>query len=68
MLMFSKTSIQSFVFDLIDVFTFPDKEIKKIYKSYEIQKCFLFQNLADTYSMFVFFAFICNLSLFVMIN
>ena len=27
MLMFSKTPIQSFVYDLIDVFMFPDKEL-----------------------------------------
>ena len=27
MLMFSKTLIQSFVYDLIDVFMFPDKEL-----------------------------------------
>ena len=27
MLMFSKTSIQSFVYDLIDVFMFPDENV-----------------------------------------
>ena len=34
MLMFSKLSIKSFVYDLIDVFMFPNEEIKKIYKKY----------------------------------
>ena len=29
--MFSKTSIQSFVYDLIDVFMFPDDVVKEIY-------------------------------------
>ena len=38
MLIFSKTSIQSFVYDLIDVFMFPDDVVKEIYKKYEIQK------------------------------
>ena len=38
MLMFSKTSIQSFVYDLIDIFMFPTDDVK------EIQKCFLYQN------------------------
>ena len=56
--MFSKTSIQSFVYDLIDVFMFPDKDVKKIYENNEIEKCFLFQNLTDTDSnTSVFFIF-----------
>ena len=41
MLMFSKTSIQSFVYDLFDVFMFPDEDVKKIYENNEIEKCFL---------------------------
>ena len=32
MLMFSKTSIQGFVYDLINVFMFPDDTVKDIYK------------------------------------
>ena len=32
MLMFPKTSIQSFVYDLIDVFMFPDDVVKEIYR------------------------------------
>ena len=41
---------------------FPNEDIQKIYESYEIQKCFLYQNLTDTDSTSVFFVFICNLS------
>ena len=59
--MFSKTSIQSFVSDLIDIFMFPDDVVKEIYKKYEIQKWFLFQNLTDTDSNSLFFIFICKL-------
>ena len=62
MLLFSKTSIQSFFSDLIDVFMFPDDVVKEIYEKYEIQKCFLFQNLTDTDSNSLFFIFICKLS------
>ena len=40
MLMFSKTSIQSFVNDLIDVFMFLHDDIKQICGEYKIQKCF----------------------------
>ena len=36
MLMFSKTSIQSFVYDLIDVFMFRDDVVQVIYEKSEI--------------------------------
>ena len=54
MLMFCKTSIHSFVYDLIDVFMYPNDEISKIYDKYEIQGCFLYQNLTDTDSTSIF--------------
>ena len=60
--MFFKTSIQSFAYDLIDVFMFPDKDVKKLYENNEIEKCFLFQNLTDRDSTSVFFIFVCKLS------
>ena len=47
MLMFSKVSIKSFVYDLIDVFMFPNEDIN--------------QNLTDTDSTSTFFVFICDL-------
>ena len=62
MLMFSKTSIQSFLYDMIDVFMFPNEDIQKIYENYEIQKCFFYQNLTVTDSTSLFFVFIGNLS------
>ena len=55
MLMFSKLSVKSFVYDLIDVFMFANQEIKKIYEKYQINKCYMFQNLTDTDSSSVFF-------------
>ena len=60
--MFSKLSIKSFVYDLIDVFMFPNEEIKKIYNTYKINRCYLQQNLTDTDSTSVFFIFICDLT------
>ena len=60
--MFSKTSIQSFAYDLIDVSMFPDEDVKKIYENNEIEKCFLFQHLTDTNSTSVFFIFDYKLS------
>ena len=61
MLMFAKLSIKSFVYDLIDVFCFPDEKIKEIYEKYQIEKCYLYQNLTDTDSTSLFFVFICAL-------
>ena len=62
MLMFSKISIKSCVYDLIDVFVFPFEKVTKIYNEYKIQKCFLYQNLTDTDSTLFFFVFISELS------
>ena len=61
MLMFAKLSLKSFVYDMIDVFCFPNEEIRQIYDFYRIKKCFLYQNLTDTDSTSLFFNFICNL-------
>ena len=61
MLMFSKVSIKSFVYDLIHVFMFPNEEIKKIYAEFKVDRCYLYQNLTDTDSTSNFFVFICDL-------
>ena len=60
MLMFAKQSLKSFVYDMIDVFCFPNKEIQKIYDYYQIEKCLLSQNLTDTDSTSLLFTFVCN--------
>ena len=62
MLMFSKVSIKSFVCDLIDVFMFPNQKIQEIYRQYQVNKCYLYQNLTDTDSTSMFFVFICDLN------
>ena len=48
MLMFSKVSLKSFVYHLIDVFMFPNEDTRKRYDEYQVQKCYLNQNLTDT--------------------
>ena len=69
MLMLSKVSIKSFVYDLIDVFMFPNEEIQKLYQQYQVNRCYLYQNLTDnqnltdTSSTSMFFVFICDLKL-----
>ena len=61
MLIFAKLSIKSFVYDMVDVFCFPNDEIQQIYDYYQIEKCFLYQNLTDTDTTSLFFNFICRL-------
>ena len=62
MLMFSKVSIKSFVYNLIDVFMFPVQKIWETYQKYQVDKCHLNQNLTNTDSTSIFFLFICNLN------
>ena len=62
MLMFSKVSVKSFVYNLIDVFMFPNDEIKEIYKKYSINQCYLDQNLTYTGRTSMFFVFVCDLN------
>ena len=59
--MFSKVSVKSFVYDMINVFMFPNAEIQKIYDKYKINCCYLNQNLTDADSTSLFFVFICDL-------
>ena len=61
MLMFGKMSLKSFVYDIIDVFCFPDDKIKGIFDKNNNEKCFLYLNLTDTDSCSMFFIFICKL-------
>ena len=61
MLMFAKVSIKSFVYDIIDVFMFPDTTAKSIYEKYKIEKCYVYQNLTDTDSTSILFIFICDM-------
>ena len=62
MLMFAKSSILSFNYDLIDIFMFPNEEIQKIYEENDIIRCFLYQNLTDTDSTSLTFLFVCKYS------
>ena len=61
MLMFSKVSIKSFAYDLIDIFMFSNQEIKEVYKKYQVEKCYVYQNLTDIDRTSIFFVFICDL-------
>ena len=40
-LMFAKVSLNSFVYDIMDVFIFSDEEVRAVYNQYDFEKCFL---------------------------
>ena len=61
MLMFSKVSLKSFVYDIIDIFCLPDEDVKEIYDKNKIIKCFVYLILTDTVSCSLQFTFIAEL-------
>ena len=61
MLMFSKVSIKSFIYDLIDIFMFLNSEIQKHYTKYKINRSYLDQNLTDKEITSMFLLFISDL-------
>ena len=60
MLMFSKVSIKSFVYDLIDIFMFPTDKINENYQKYRVNHCYLDQNWTDTDSTSILCDLKCN--------
>ena len=62
MLMFSKISLKSFVYDIIDIFCFPDIEVREICNRYQIIKAFIYLILTDTESSSLQFTFISQLA------
>ena len=61
MLMLPKMSLKSFVYNIIDIFCFPDYKVKGIFDENDIERCFLYLNLTDSGSCSMFFIFICKL-------
>ena len=62
--MFAKTSLQSFNYDIIDVFMFSegDSGVAVVYEKNKVKSCQLYQNLTDTDSTSFSFIFICDRS------
>ena len=57
MLMFAKTS---FVYYMVDVFVFPNDDVKHIFSKLDIIKCYLCLTSTDTDSASLQFIFICK--------
>ena len=64
MLMFTKLSLMSFIYELVEVFYFPVEKviyIIYIYEKYMIERIYLYYVLADTDSTCIMFLFICKI-------
>ena len=48
MLMFTKPSLKSFVYDLAELLTFPGETVQAIYEQYQIERVYVFHILTDT--------------------
>ena len=60
MLMFTKVSLESFVYELTEIFLFPNKNTKETYDYYINKRIFPDSILADTDSICLFFIVICK--------
>ena len=60
LLIFAKLSLKSFIYDLLETFCFPRKQITDLYKKYLIEKVKIFHILTDTDSTALEFIFISD--------
>ena len=58
LLMFTKLSIRSFIYSLVEIFSFPNETVQEIYKKYQIEKIFCYHTLTDTDSISLQFVII----------
>ena len=62
MLMFGKLSLMSFIYDVLEIFCFPDKKVKEIYEKYQIEDVNIYHILTDMDSTLLNFVFISSLA------
>ena len=62
MLMFSKISLVRFAYDIVDVFAFPDDDVKGVFPKVDVTKSYLYLILTDVDSVSLQFIFICKVS------
>ena len=64
MLMSTKISIISIVYNMTNIFCFPEDnpKVQAVYEKHKIEKCFLYQNFTRADSTSLFLVFICNLN------
>ena len=61
-MLFSKISLVSFAYDIVDVFAFPDDDVKDVFPKVDVTKSYLYLILTDVDSVSLQFIFICKVS------
>lgn len=61
MLMLAKVTLASFIYGVIDVFSFPNEYVGGIFYKDDIIKCCLYLTLTDTDTAALFFVFVCKI-------
>ena len=56
--MFAKLSLMSFIYEMLETFSFPDKKVWEIFKKYQIEKVHIYHVLTDTDSAYLKFMFV----------
>ena len=46
--MLAKLSLMSFIYEMLEIFYFPDKKVQKFFDKYLIEKVYIYHVLADT--------------------
>ena len=60
LLMFAKLFLKSFIYDISEVFCFPDKTVAETYKKYLIEKVLVYHVMTDTEITELQFTFVFN--------
>ena len=60
MLMFAKLSLRSFIYEMLETFSFPDKKVQEIFQKYGIEKVHIYHVLTDTDSTCLKFLFVSD--------
>ena len=58
--MFAKVSLMSFIYEMLETFSFPHKKMWEIFKKYQIEKVYIYHVLTDTDSTCLKFMFVSD--------
>ena len=60
MLVFAKLLLISFIYDILETFSFPEKKVWEIFKKYQIERVHIYHVLTGTDSTCLKFMFVSN--------
>ena len=60
--MFAKLSLMSFIYEILETFSFPDENVCSIFKKHGLEEVYIYHISTDTDSTSLKFLFICDLN------